>query len=90
MSSNITSKTLKSELFEVITRLKEGNDPSADPRDCIDLDRAKAINETAKNIIDLYKVEVQACNTLARAMNPDRVQQAFNENGLLEANNRRQ
>ena len=34
---------LQSHLFDVIERLKEGNDPDADPKDSISIDRAKAI-----------------------------------------------
>jgi len=57
---------LRSHLFDVIERLKEGNDPDADPKDCIDIERAKAINNTASAIIHSAKVELDAFKLLSK------------------------
>jgi ribosomal protein S3AE len=56
---------LRLHLFDVIERLKEGNDPKADPKDSISIERAKAINESAKEIINIAKVEVDAIKIIA-------------------------
>lgn len=51
---------LRGHLFDVIERLKDSSDPEADPKDIIDIDTAKAINQTASQIINSAKVEVAA------------------------------
>ncbi len=51
---------LRGHLFDVIERLKDSNDPKADPKDIIDIETAKAINQTAGQIINSAKVEVAA------------------------------
>ena len=60
---------LQSHLFDVIERLKEGNDPDADPKDSISIDRAKAINDSAKEIINIAKVKVDAIKIIANSDN---------------------
>lgn len=57
--------TLRNELFDVIQRLKDGNDPNCDPQDTIDIERAMAINDVAKSIIDTAKVEVSALKIIS-------------------------
>ena len=60
---------LQSHLFDVIERLKEGNDPDADPKDSISIDRAKATNDSAKEIINIAKVKVDAIKIMANSDN---------------------
>ena len=56
---------LREHLFDVIERIKESNDPEADPKETIDLEKAKAINQTAAQIINSAKVEVEALKLIA-------------------------
>lgn len=75
--------TLESHLYDVIERLKENDIEGADPKDCITLETAKAINETAKNVIDIAKVKVLALGVLAKADNPDATKSVIDNAGLL-------
>ncbi|NQU34245.1 MAG: hypothetical protein HQ521_13525 [Bacteroidetes bacterium] len=51
---------LRGHLFDVIERLKDSSDPEADPKDTINIETARAINQTAGQIINSAKVEVAA------------------------------
>jgi len=62
---NISLSDLRMHLFDVIERLKESGDPDADPKDTIDVQTAKAINQTAQSIINSAKVEVEALKLIA-------------------------
>lgn len=66
-----TLQDLREHLFDTIERLKEGNDPDADPKDAIDIKRAKAIREVASEIVASAKVEIDAIRILAKAENPE-------------------
>jgi len=57
---------LREHLFDVIERLKDSNDPDADPKDIIDVKTAKAINQTAQSIINSAKVEVEALRLIGQ------------------------
>jgi hypothetical protein len=59
-------QALREELFDVIIRLKDGNDPGVDPKDTISIESAKAITGVAAQIINSAKVEVMAYNLIAR------------------------
>jgi len=59
----------KGEKIDKICQLKEGNDPDADPKDSISIDRAKAINDSAKEIINIAKVKVDAIKIMANSDN---------------------
>lgn len=65
MKGGNSLKDLRSHLFDVIERLKEGNDPNHDPKDAIDIDRAREINKTAQTVINAAKVEVDAWKVIA-------------------------
>jgi len=62
---NTSLSDLRGHLFDVIERLKEGNDPEADKADCIDIDRAKTIAAVAREVIQSAKVEVDAMKILS-------------------------
>lgn len=64
--SDTSLQAVRVHLFDVLERLKDGNDPKCDPKDTIDLDRAKVINQTATVIINSAKVEVDAMKILAQ------------------------
>ena len=64
--SRTTLADLRGHLFDTIERLKEGNDPEADPKDTIDLDRAKCIAGVAGQIIQSAKVEVDAMKIVSQ------------------------
>lgn len=66
-----TLSDLREHLFDVIERLKEGNDPDADIKDSIDINRAKEINHTAQAIINSAKVEVDAWKIIAKESDLD-------------------
>lgn len=66
MNKSKTSLTdLRNHLFDVIERLKDSNDPDADEKDTISIETAKAINQTAGEIIESAKVEVEALKIIA-------------------------
>ena len=79
---NTSLNDLRSHLFEVIERLKEGNDPDADPKDAIDIERAKVIADVAKEVISSAKVEVEALKVMGSTVNFD-IQKEFYQTGLL-------
>lgn len=56
---------LREHLFDTIERLKDGNDLDADPKDTIEIDRAKAITLAAGQIINAAKVEIEAHKIIA-------------------------
>ncbi len=78
-----TLSDLRDHLFDVLERVKDGNDPEADPKDTIDLDRAKVIANVSKQIIDSAKVEVEAVKVLNDTVNFD-IQQHMKKVGILE------
>lgn len=78
--TNLTE--LREQLFDVLTRLKEGNDPEADPKDCIDIDRAKAISEVSGVIIDSAKVELSAIKAL-KSINDEAAEKYIKNSQLL-------
>lgn len=82
MAKNNLSE-LRAHLFDVLERLKEGNDPDADTKDTIDIDRARAINETAQTIIESAKVEVSALKIIAKEGDIDTY---LKDNDLLRLN----
>lgn len=58
-------QALREHLFDVIERLKEGNDPGADPKDTISIDNAQAITAAAGQIINAAKTELLAYKLIA-------------------------
>lgn len=58
--SKTSLEDLRGHMFDVIERLIEGNDPEADPKDSIDIDRAKAVAVVADKVIKSAKIEVDA------------------------------
>ena len=62
MNKSVSLDALNEHLFDVIERLKESNDPDADPKDTIDLKLASKICEAGKIIVESYKVKAQVLN----------------------------
>jgi hypothetical protein len=58
-------QALREHLFDVIERLKDGNDPGVDPKDTISIESANAITAAASQIINSAKVEVMAYKLIA-------------------------
>ena len=58
-------QALREHLFDVIERLKDGNDPGVDPKDAISIESANAITAAASQIINSAKVEVMAYKLIA-------------------------
>lgn len=81
--SRTTLQDLREHLFDTIERLKEGNDPNADPKDTIDIKRAKAIREVAAEIVASAKVEVDAIRILAKADNPDNTRKMLANSNVI-------
>lgn len=78
--------TLRDHLFGAIEGVANLNDPNSSEADKTTLEQAKAICEISKNIVETYKVEVQAMSILAKAENPDRVERMGKANGILQLN----
>jgi len=58
-------QALREHLFDVIERLKDGNDPGVDTKDTISIESANAITAAASQIINSAKVEVMAYKLIA-------------------------
>jgi len=66
MNKNVSLDALNEHLFDVIERLKEGNDPDADKKDTIDIKIASQICEASKIIVESYKVKAQVLNMVSK------------------------
>jgi hypothetical protein len=64
--SKLNLTTLNETLGDVIQRLMDGNDPSADAKDTISIERAKAINEMAQTIVASAKVQSDVITTVIK------------------------
>jgi len=84
MGSKTTMNDLKAHLFDVIERVKDSSDPSADPKDIITLEAAQTIVDVAKVIVDVAKTEVMALNILSRSENPDKTYKAALNAGIIQ------
>lgn len=84
MGSKITMNDLKSHLFDVIERVKDSSDPSADPKDIITIEAAQTVVDVAKVIVDIAKTEVMALNILSRSENPDKTYKAAIQTGIIQ------
>lgn len=83
MGKKTTLSDLRDELFDVIQRLKDGNDPECDIKDTIGIDRAKAISEVSGKIIAAAKLEADALKFIARNEDVD-LTTLFTESGIAQ------
>lgn len=84
MSSKQTSiDKLNMHLFEAIEMLKNNSDERADAHEKIDVNTARAIADLSKNIIEGYKVKVQALTILSKTDNPRTVNSVLQDEGFL-------
>ena len=77
---------LRGHLFAALEGVANLSDPNASEADMTSLEQAKTICSISKEIVETYKVEVQAMAILAKAENPNRVEQLVQANGLLQLN----
>jgi hypothetical protein len=63
--SKVNLTAINEALYDVMLRLKEGNDPESDPKDGISIERAKAITDVAQVIVNSAKVQ---CDFLKSVM----------------------
>ena len=68
MKNNIVD--LQNHLFETIERLKNNNDPKAEPCEKIALDDARMICSAADCIIDSVRVQNEFLSIVGKAENP--------------------
>jgi hypothetical protein len=64
MSKTKTLTDLNNHVFDVIERLIEGNDPEADPKDCISVERANAVCDAAQVIVNSAKVQADVMKAM--------------------------
>jgi hypothetical protein len=64
MAKKLTLTDLNEHLFDVIERLKEGNDPNADTKDSISIERAEAIRDVAQVIVNSAKVQADVMKAM--------------------------
>jgi hypothetical protein len=90
MSKNSNLQALREHLFDVIERLKDANDPEADPKDTISIESAKAIVDVSKVIVDSAKTEVDFLRIVSKS---DELTEIFKKGNqseffLTEGNNK--
>lgn len=83
MGKKTTLSDLRDELFDVLQRLKDGNDPDCDKKDTIDIERAKAISDVSGNIIAAAKLEADALKFIAKNEDVDFVH-LFSKSGIAQ------
>lgn len=81
--SNNNLQALRNHLFDVIERLKESNDPDADPKDTISLEIAKEITEAAKVIVNSSKIEVDFLRVAEKLDSSDKLVHSMNQTGFF-------
>ena len=64
--------------------MENNSDPNASPNEKIDIQTAQQITETAKVIVDGFKIKTQAMHILSKAENANKVMMAFNESGITD------
>ena len=69
MSSNVSLEALKAHLFETLEGVKNLSDNRADDCEKCSLEQAKTIVNIADSIIDIYKTQVDAMQTLSKMDN---------------------
>lgn len=74
---------LRDHLFDTLERLKSNNDSEASENEKIDIETVSAIVDVSSQIIESYKVEVQAMSLLSKSANPTIVNQHFQQSGLM-------
>ena len=64
--SKVNLNQVNQTLFDVMQRLMEGNDPNADAKDTISVERAKAIVDVAQTIVNSAKVQSDFIKAVVR------------------------
>lgn len=80
--ANLT--TLRDHLFAAIEGVSNLNDPNASEADKTTMEQAKAMCDISKNIIETYKVEVQAMAILSKTENPQATTNMAIEIGIIK------
>lgn len=75
---------LRNHLFESIEMLKNNSDPDASPNEKMDVQTAKQISQLAGNLIDSYKVEVEAIQIMSKTDNPNKTTHLLSSSGIFE------
>jgi len=76
---------LRNHLFDVLERVKSINDPDASEADKIDIEQAKTIVDVAEQIIETFKVEVQAVSIISKSPNATLLVASMQNSGLLNS-----
>lgn len=84
-NKQLSIDSLNRHLFETIEMLKNNNDARAEAHEKIDVTTAKAISDLAKNVIEGYKVRVQALTLLSRTENPRTVNNLLEQEGFVSS-----
>lgn len=83
MGTKTTTKDLRNHLFDMLERVKSINDPDCDEKDKCSFEQAETICEISEQIIESYKVEVQAMHIIAKADNYRTAEMIGKELGLI-------
>jgi hypothetical protein len=77
--SKVNLNQINEALYDVMLRLKEGNDPESDPKDGISIERAKAITDVAQTIVNSAKVQCDFMRSIMQntTFNIDKEKQLF-------------
>jgi hypothetical protein len=77
--SKVNLNQINDALYDVMLRLKEGNDPESDPKDSISIERAKAITDVAQTIVNSAKVQCDFMRSIMQntTFNIDKEKQLF-------------
>jgi hypothetical protein len=77
--SKVNLNQINEALYDVMLRLKEGNDPDSDPKDGISIERAKAIADVAQTIVNSAKVQCDFMRSIMQntTFNIDKEKQLF-------------
>lgn len=77
-------EALRSHLFDSLERVKSLNDPNTDENEKMSLEQAESICEISEQIIETYKVQVQAMAIISKAENYRGTEEFAQNIGLLK------
>ena len=77
--SKVNLNQVNEALYDVMLRLRDGNDPDCDPKDTITIERAKAITDVAQTIVNSAKVQCDFIKAVVKetSINMDKEKQLF-------------
>jgi hypothetical protein len=84
MGKKISIDNINSHLIETIEMLKNSSDPEASECEKIDVERAKAIAELGRVVVEGLKAKVQVLGILAKNDNPSATGEMAKNAGLSE------